>query len=128
MRPLTGDWAGSRISLKEHGITLAPRLTQFYQGLRAGDGDSDFQYGGKVDLMLNADLSKLGFWNGFSVTVHAEHDYGESINGTGGILSPVNTALLFPGWRTPTPVSENSKEGFGIFGQFGISDGNPNRL
>jgi porin len=24
--------------------------------------------------------------------------------------------------------SENSKEGFGVFGQFGISDGNPNRL
>jgi porin len=25
-------------------------------------------------------------------------------------------------------VSENSKEGFGLFGQFGITDGNPNRL
>jgi porin len=25
-------------------------------------------------------------------------------------------------------VSENSKEGFGLFGQFGISDGNPSRL
>ncbi|MFN8601541.1 MAG: carbohydrate porin [Candidatus Binatia bacterium] len=94
---LTGDWAGRRIWLKEHGITLAPRLTQFYQGLAAGDGDHDFKYGGKVDLMLNADLSKLGFWNGFSVSVHAEYNYGESINGAGGTLVPVNTALVFPG-------------------------------
>jgi porin len=94
---LTGDWAGRRTWLKEHGITLAPRLTQFYQGLAAGDGDRDFKYGGKADLMLNADLSKLGFWNGFSLTVHAEYNYGESINGAGGTLVPPNTALIFPG-------------------------------
>lgn len=95
---LTGDWAGRRTSLKEeYGITLAPRLTQFYQGLAAGDGDHDFEYGGKVDLMLNADLSKLGFWKGLSLTVHAEYNYGETINGSGGTLVPPNTALIFPG-------------------------------
>ena len=94
---LSGDWGGRRTWLKEHGITLAPRLTQFYQGLSAGDGDRDFDYGSKADLMLNADLSKLGLWNGFSVTVHAEYNYGESINGAGGQSVPVNTALVFPG-------------------------------
>lgn len=94
---LTGDWAGSRTWLEEHGITLAPRLTQFYQGLAAGDGDHNFKYGGKADLMLNTNLSKLGFWNGFSLTVHTEYNYGESINGAGGTLVPPNTALLFPG-------------------------------
>ena len=96
---LTGDWAGRRTWLKEHGITLAPRLTQFYQGLAAGDGDRDFKYGGKADLMLNADLSKLRFWNGFSVTVHGEYNFGQSINGVGGVVSPPNTALLFPGLK-----------------------------
>lgn len=94
---LTGDWAGSRTWLEEHGITLAPRLTQFYQGLAAGDGNHDFKYGGKADLMLNADLSKLGIWNGLSLTVHAEDNYGESINGAGSTLVPANTALVFPG-------------------------------
>jgi porin len=95
---LTGDWGGRRTLLKEeYGITLAPRLTQFYQGLSAGDGDRVFKYGGKADLLLNADLSKLGFWNGFSLTVHAEYNYGESINGAGGTLVPPNTALVFPG-------------------------------
>lgn len=94
---LTGDWAGGRTWLKEHGITLAPRLTQFYQGLTAGKGDRSFKYGGKFDLMLNADLSKLGFWNGFSVTVHGEYNFGRSINGAGGVVSVANTALVFPG-------------------------------
>ena len=95
---LTGDWAGRRTSLEEeYGISLAPRLTQFYQGLSAGDGDHDFEYGGKADLMLNADLSKLGFWKGFSLTVHTEYNYGETINGAGGTLVPPNTALIFPG-------------------------------
>jgi porin len=83
--------------LKEHGIIVAPRLTQFYQGLAAGDGDRDFRYGGKADIMINADLSKLGFWKGLSVTVHTEYNYGQSITGAGGVVSPPNTALLFPG-------------------------------
>jgi len=48
--------------LKEHGITLKPRLTHFYQGLTAGDGDHGFESGGKADLLLDANLSKLGLW------------------------------------------------------------------
>ena len=48
---LTGDWGGSRTWLQEHGITLKPRLTQFYQGLTEGDGDHGFEYGGKADIL-----------------------------------------------------------------------------
>ena len=40
---LTGDWGGVRPWLKEHAITLKPRLTQFYQGLSAGDGDHGYE-------------------------------------------------------------------------------------
>lgn len=94
---LTGDWGGGRTWLKENGITLKPRLTQFYQGLTAGDGDHGFEYGGKTDLLLNADLGKLGFWNGFSMTFHAEYNFGQSVNGGGGTIAPANTALYFPG-------------------------------
>jgi porin len=94
---LTGDWGGGRTWLKEHGITIKPRLTQFYQGLTAGAGDHGFEYGGKADLLLNADLGKLGLWNGFSMTVHAEYNFGQSVNGSGGTIAPVNTALYFPG-------------------------------
>lgn len=31
---LTGDWGGGRTWLQEHGVSLKPRLTQFYQGLK----------------------------------------------------------------------------------------------
>jgi porin len=98
---LTGDWGGARSWLIEHGITLTPRLTQFYQGMNAGDGDLGFEYGGKADLLLNADLGKLGFWGGLSITVHAEQNFGQSVNGRGGTIVPVNTALLFPGIEGP---------------------------
>jgi porin len=94
---LTGDWGGARTWLKEHGITINPRLTQFYQGMPSGDGDHRFEYGGKADLLFNADLSKLGLWKGLSLTVHAEYNFGESVNGRGGTIALVNTALYFPG-------------------------------
>ena len=94
---LTDDWAGVRPWLKERGIALKPRLTQFYQGLTAGDGDHGFEYGGKADLLLDANLSKLGLWKGLSLSVHAEYNFGESVNQRGGTIMPVNTALMFPG-------------------------------
>lgn len=127
---LTGDWGGQRTWLKEHGITIAPRLTQFYQGLSAGDGDHDFEYGGKADLLVNADLSKLGFWKGFSVTVHAEQNYGDSVTGAGGTLIPPNTALLFPGIEGPDAFDMSSlyfQQMFGnsaslLFGKINMMD------
>ena len=94
---LTGDWGGGRTWLKERGITLEPRLTQFYQGMTAGEGDKGFEYGGKADLLLRSDLGKLGLWDGLSLTVQAEYNFGQSVNEIGGTLLPVNTALLFPG-------------------------------
>jgi porin len=94
---MIGDWGGARTWLQEHGITVSPRLSQFGQGMPSGDGNHGFEYGGKADVLLNADLSKLGLWNGFSMTVHAEYNFGHSVNGYGGTVAPVNTALYFPG-------------------------------
>ena len=54
---LTGDWGGVRPWLQERGITLKPRLTQFYQGMFSGDGDHSFEYGGKADLLFDAQVS-----------------------------------------------------------------------
>jgi porin len=82
---LTGDWFGARPLLLDRGITIKPRVTQFYQGLAAGDDDHGFEYGGKADVLIAADLTKLGAWEGLSLAVH------------GGTLLPVNTALLLPG-------------------------------
>jgi porin len=110
---LTGDWGGSRSWLKERGITIKPRLTQYYQGLSAGDGDHGYEYGGKADVLFNADLHKLGLWDGFSMTLHAEYNFGNSVNGTGGVLIPVNTALNTPGMEGGDAFDFSS----GYFGQ-----------
>ncbi len=94
---LSGDWGGTRTSLEQQGITVKPRLTQFYQGLTSGEGEHGFEYGSKADVLVTADLHKLGFWDGLSMTVHAEYNFGNSVNGRGGVLIPVNAALNFPG-------------------------------
>ena len=94
---LTWDGSGRRDNLEEAGFTLRSRLTQFYQGMPSGDGESDFDYGGKLDFSLRTDLSKLGAWDGLSFTIKAEYNFGESVNGRGGTASIVNTALAFPG-------------------------------
>jgi porin len=94
---LTGDWGGARGGLKDSGIVVKPRLTQFVQGLSAGDGEHGYEYGGKADLGVAADLGKLGFWRGFSMTLQAEYNFGRNVNGRGGVLIPVNAALNAPG-------------------------------
>jgi porin len=94
---LSGDWGGGRTWLADHGILVEPRVTQFYQGLAAGDGDLGYDYGGKADLLITTDFSRLGFWDGLSMTLHGEYNFGNSVNGRGGVLIPVNAALNFPG-------------------------------
>jgi porin len=94
---LSGDWGGGRTWLADHGIEVEPRVTQFYQGLAAGEGDLGYEYGGKADLLVTTDLARLGFWDGLSMTLHGEYNFGNSVNGRGGVLIPVNAALNFPG-------------------------------
>jgi porin len=79
---LTADWGGSRTTLKELGVSVRPRLTQFYQGLTGGDGEHGFEYGGKLDLGIHADLHKLGLWDGFSLTLQADYNFGNIANTT----------------------------------------------
>ena len=132
---LTGDWGGGRTWLKERGISLKHRLTQFYQEQTAGDGDKDFEYGSKADLLLNADLDKLGFWKGFSLAVHTEYNFGQSVNARGGAIVPVNTALLFPGMEGSDRYDLSSVylgQTFGdsvslVFGKFNMVDMAANR-
>jgi porin len=63
----------------------------------SGEGDHSFEYSAKTDVLFNADFGKLGLWKGFSMTVHAEYNFGNNANFRGSALLPVNTALMFPG-------------------------------
>lgn len=95
---LTGDWSGKRSELRGAGVMIDSRLSQFYQGFVEGDdANSDFKYGGKLDFQVRTDLSKFGFWDGLSFMLKGELNYGQTANGTGGVMVPVNSALAFPG-------------------------------
>lgn len=94
---LTGDWGGARTELNKKGITILPRVSTFYEGMTAGTGNKNFEFGGKADVQIIFNGEKLGLWKGLKLVTHTEYNFGNSINGRGGTLLPKNTALLLPG-------------------------------
>jgi porin len=91
---LTGDnW---RSKLRERGVSFELEFTQFYQGLGAGTGSKEFDYGGRLDALINLDTGKLGLWKGGGLHTHLEYRYGWLPAFQDGILLPVNTGQLLP--------------------------------
>ena len=88
---------GPKQSLQDVGIDLDVNYTAFLQGLVAGQGDKDWEFGGKTDVIATLSGEKLGLWRGLYVNAHAEFVNGDNVltQGDGSIL-PVNTALAFP--------------------------------
>ncbi len=130
-RPAILDGPGSpKQEMRERGIIVDAWLTQFYQGVVAGDGDREWQYGGKGDLIVTFDGGKLGLWKGFYVNLHQEWLYGEDANTQGdGSLFPVNTALGFPrlgGYERDTSIIVTQAFGEQLsvsVGKFNMLDG-----
>ncbi len=83
-------------SMQQQGITYAPGLTQFYQGVASGGAEQEFDYGGKVDQFLILDSCKLGLWDGMTMTMHVESRFGEDVNFDAVSLAPVNVNMLYP--------------------------------
>ena len=73
------------------------RLTwsQFADIPVSGDASSTLRYGGKVDAYLDIGGSDFGFDDSLTLQVHPEFKYGESANGTIGLI-PSNTQLFYP--------------------------------
>lgn len=95
------DWLQPVIDLQQSlaalGINLGGGVTSFGQGMTAGNGHHGFPVGGKTDILLGLDASKLGLWQGLSVSAHFEENFGQSANQrSDGAILPVNTALGFP--------------------------------
>ena len=82
--------------MADHGIKNDIRLSQFYQDVTDGGQNTNSEYGGKLDYILNVDGQKLGLWPGFFVTMHAELQYGDNVLSDAGGLSLPNTAMLYP--------------------------------
>lgn len=94
---LTGDWFGYGQNMRDAGVDIQLEWRQYYQRMSRGDGDHGAEYGGQFSLKSNLDLSKMGFWDGFSLSAQALANHGHSANRNGGGLLPVNSGLFFPG-------------------------------
>lgn len=93
---LTGDWAGLRPDLAERGVTADLEYTATYQGLFSGDGEQEFQYGGRVDALLNFNTEKMGLWKGGGFHTHLEYLHDDPSPFRAGALWPVNTGQILP--------------------------------
>jgi len=54
--------------IEDAGLKIDFEWSQVLQDMLRGEAHEDAPYGGKLDLLLTADLSKIGFWHGLSVT------------------------------------------------------------
>lgn len=94
---ILGYPGGLKDSLRDAGVDLTVNYTQFYQGLVGGEGNKDWESGGKTDVLATFDGQKLGLWSGLYISAHAEFINGGNVlfQGDGSVL-PINTALAFP--------------------------------
>jgi porin len=93
---MTGDWGGSRAALAERGLTFDLFATQFYQGIASGGQEQEWEYGGKLDYLLNVEAGKLGLWEGLYANLHAETRFGNDVNGIDGLIAPSNIPMNVP--------------------------------
>lgn len=86
--------------LRDSGVDLDLRYTNFQQNLSGATDGNGSQNGGRGDLVMNFDGEKLGLWKGFSVNlrhtmVHGQANFNRGF-GQNGVLLPYNTAMVFP--------------------------------
>jgi porin len=93
---LTGDWFGVREDLRDNGFTFDISSTSYYQGTASGGLQDTFRYGGRDDYLLNVDGQKAGLWQGFSIYMHGETVFGESVNTATGAVVPVDIGRAHP--------------------------------
>jgi porin len=92
----TGDWCGLREELRDNGYTFDISSTMYYQGTASGGLQDTFRFGGRNDYLVNVDGQKAGLWQGFSINLHGETVYGESVNLATGAIVPVNIGRAHP--------------------------------
>ena len=93
---LTGNWGGLRNQLLEKGVKLNLEFTEYYQGMFSGEGNDDFEFGGRADALVDFDTEKLGLWNGGGFHTHLTYRFGEIPVFRGGALWPPSTGSILP--------------------------------
>jgi porin len=93
---LLGNWFGYRPRLADRGLTVDSSLTQFYQGVASGGLRQEFRYGDHFDAFAILDGGRLGFWDGSSLHVRFEANFGSNINADTGAFLPASLASSLP--------------------------------
>ena len=93
---LTGDWGGLRNEWAAKGLTFDVNITQIGQGVVNGGKSGVWQYGGRGDIVFDADSQKLGLWPGGFLNMEAEGNWASSVNQNTGALMPVNASQTIP--------------------------------
>lgn len=104
---LTGNWWGGRSYLENKGVVFDLRYTSTYQGLMSGTGIKSFEYGGKVNALMNLETDKMHLWKGGKFNFHLEYRHGNAPSHLGGTIFAVNTALFLPS-DTPEQLEATS--------------------
>lgn len=102
---LTGDWGGARSSLEGNGVSVDLSYTTFYQGMFAGTGDHGFDFGDRIDALIDLDFGKLGLWEGGGLHTHLEYNFGKIPAWLGGSLIPLNLGAGLPLGKTKNVVA-----------------------
>lgn len=102
---MTGDWNGQRQALADKGVTVQLENTSFYSGLQAGTGDKSFEFTNRSDLLVNADMQKLGLWDGGRLHTHVEYLTNSDGASFGGAILPVSTGAFLPLGKTDEVVA-----------------------
>lgn len=93
---MTGDWAGVRSLLADHGVLFEVVYTgEAFTAANGGDPTSPPRLSGlgNIDVTLTLDTKGLGWWDGGTFFVYFEnlHGNGNDINNAvGGAISPVS--------------------------------------
>jgi porin len=104
---LTGDWGGSRTTLKEkNGIDINLTYINEVLDVMSGGISRRASYEGRLDLSIDTDLEKLIGWKGFSTHLTIFQIHGSRDNAAanvGSIADPSNidayrTTRLFTAW------------------------------
>ena len=93
---LTGNWWGARSFLENRGLTFNFKYSSIYQGLLSGTGKKEFEYGGKVNALIQLETGKMKLWKGGKFNFHVEYRHGEAPAYLGGVIFTNNTAIFLP--------------------------------
>jgi porin len=88
---LTGEWAGRRSALADHGVTLD---VVYASDLFIAHGGSELL--GHVDAALTLDSKKLGLWDGGTLYALVQNNHGSGINGEVGSAVGVSNLEAAP--------------------------------